>query len=235
MPVIIVTGASRGIGYAILERFAKAGWDLCFCSKDKLQVSKSKDYLARTYPSISIYSQTLDVSDEMLVRDFGKKCLEKFGNIDVLVNNAGVYTPGTISEADAGDNLEHLMKINLYSAYWLGKEIIPSMVAKSCGHIFNICSIAGLEAYPNGGSYAITKFALQGYTRTIRQELMTKSVRVTGVYPGAVLTDSWSGTDHPSSRFITPADIAEVVFSSHHITHSAVVEDIVIRPQLGDI
>jgi NADP-dependent 3-hydroxy acid dehydrogenase YdfG len=92
-----------------------------------------------------------------------------------------------------------------------------------------------MQAYPNGGSYAITKFALQGYIRTIREELKLDNIRVTGLYPGAVYTDSWQGTELSKSRFIASEDIADIIYSTYSLSPSAVVEDIVIRPQLGDI
>jgi NADP-dependent 3-hydroxy acid dehydrogenase YdfG len=232
---IIVTGASRGIGFAILKKFAAAGWNLAFCSKDSASVSKAKTELAAINPSIKILAETVDVSLKNEVENFGKKCLDIFNNIDILVNNAGMYTPGMISGASYDDELEKLMQVNLYSAYWLGKIIIPNMVMNKSGHIFNISSIAGLQAYPNGGAYSITKFALTGYTKALREELKSSRIRVTGVYPGAVLTDSWAGVDLPKTRFIDPNDIAELIYTTHQLSPNATVEDIIIRPTDGDI
>ena len=140
-----------------------------------------------------------------------------------------------ISDEGFEDNLEELMKVNLYSAYWMGKRILPEMKKRNQGHIFNLVSIAGMQAYPNGGSYAITKFALQGYTRTLREELKKTNIKLTGVYPGATYTDSWAASDLPESRFIPTADIANIIYSSSQLSTASVIEDIVIRPQEGDI
>lgn len=232
---ILVTGASRGIGFSILKKFAIAGWDLAFCSKNAESVAKAKAELEKINPSIKILAETVDVSQKTEVESFGKKCIDTFGKIEVLVNNAGMYTPGMISGASYDDELEKLMQVNLYSAYWIGKSIIPSMIENKSGHIFNISSIAGLQAYANGGAYSITKFALTGYTKALREELKVSRIRVTGVYPGAVLTDSWGGIDLPNTRFIDPNDIAELVYTTHQLSPNATVEDIIIRPTDGDI
>jgi NADP-dependent 3-hydroxy acid dehydrogenase YdfG len=232
---IVVTGASRGIGLAILKKFASEGWNIAFCSKNPESLEAAKNAIQSSNPKCTIFADVCDMSDKESVLSFGNKCIKAFETIDVLVNIAGFYTPGTISNDSYEDDLEGLMKTNLYSAYWLGKVIIPKMKRIKAGHIFTISSIAGMQAYPNGGSYAITKFALQGYIRTIREELKLDNIRVTGLYPGAVYTDSWQGTELPKSRFIASEDIADIIYSTYSLSPSAVVEDIVIRPQLGDI
>jgi hypothetical protein len=96
-------------------------------------------------------------------------------------------------------------------------------------------SIAGLMAYPNGGAYNVSKHALTGYSKTLRDELKEFNIRVTTIYPGATLTDSWSGVDLPESRFMPPNDIAQSIWDVYQLSDRTVVEDIVLRPQLGDI
>lgn len=232
---IIVTGASRGIGFAILKKFAANGWNLAFCSKNTDSVQKAKSELIAINPSIQILAETVDVSNKLEVEAFGNKCIETFGKIDVLVNNAGIYQPGMISDSDSEVDLEKLMSVNLYSAYWLGRIIIPNLISNKSGHIFNISSISGLNPYINGGAYSISKFALTGYTKALREELKAERIRVTGVFPGAVLTDSWDGIDLPESRFIATNDIAELIYTTYNLSPHATVEDIVIRPTDGDI
>jgi NADP-dependent 3-hydroxy acid dehydrogenase YdfG len=231
----IITGASRGIGFAIMEKLAENGFNIAFCSKNSDNVAKAEELIKKNYPNINILALTCDMSVKADVISFAKKCLETYSSIDILVNNAGVYTPGVVSNDDYQDNLEELMKTNVYSAYWIGKVIIPQMRKQMMGHIFTISSIAGIQAYENGGSYAISKFALTGYIKTIRAELRTQNIRVTGIFPGATLTDSWSASDLPNERFIQPKDIAEILYTTYHLSPSTCVEDIIIRPQLGDI
>ena len=109
------------------------------------------------------------------------------------------------------------------------------MKTKKHGHIFNLCSIASIKAYPNGGSYAISKFALLGFSKCLREELKPLGIRVTAVMPGATYTSSWDGVDLPEKRFIPVEDIAETIFSAYKLSGRSVVEEILIRPQLGDI
>jgi short-subunit dehydrogenase len=128
-----------------------------------------------------------------------------------------------------------MMETNLYSAYHLTRQLIKQMMARNSGYIFNICSIASLVAYPNGGSYSITKFAQLGMTKVLREEVKEHGIRVTAVMPGATLTASWAGVDLPAERLMKPEDVAEAVFSAFSLSKQSVVEEIVIRPQLGDL
>jgi short-subunit dehydrogenase len=128
-----------------------------------------------------------------------------------------------------------MMNTNLYSAYHLTRAIVPFMTSSTKAHIFNMCSIASTTAYPNGGSYSISKFALLGYTKVLRQELKEKAIKVTAIMPGATWSDSWAGVDLPHERLMEAVDIADSVWSAYQLGKSAVVEEIVIRPQLGDL
>ena len=87
-----------------------------------------------------------------------------------------------------------MINTNLYSAYHLSRGLIPKMIENKSGDIFNICSVAGLKAYPNGGSYSISKFAMHGMSLGLREELKLHGIRVTAVHPGATLTASWDGS-----------------------------------------
>ena len=109
------------------------------------------------------------------------------------------------------------------------------MLKKGKGHIFNICSIASLNAYENGGSYSISKFALLGFSKNLRLELKDKGIKVTAVCPGAVYTNSWAGSGVDPKRIMEANDIAEMIYAATQLSPQAVVEDIVMRPLLGDL
>jgi short-subunit dehydrogenase len=109
------------------------------------------------------------------------------------------------------------------------------MLKKGRGHIFNICSIASLNAYENGGSYSISKFALLGFSKNLRLELKDKGIKVTAVCPGAVYTNSWAGSGVDPQRIMEANDIAEMIYAATQLSPQAVVEDIVMRPLLGDL
>jgi short-subunit dehydrogenase len=109
------------------------------------------------------------------------------------------------------------------------------MKQKKEGHIFNICSIASIKAYANGGSYAISKFAMLGFSKCLREELRNYDIRVTAVMPGATKTRSWDGADFPDERFMKIEDIADTIYAANALSARSVIEEIIIRPQLGDI
>ncbi|MEQ8240517.1 MAG: SDR family NAD(P)-dependent oxidoreductase, partial [Cyclobacteriaceae bacterium] len=130
---------------------------------------------------------------------------------------------------------EDLINTNLYSAYHVTRGIVPSMKERKTGYVFNICSTASITAYANGGSYCISKFAMYGMSKVLREELKPHGIKVTSVMPGATLTASWEGADIPNERFVKAEDVAAMVFSTFMLSDRAVVEDLVIRPQLGDL
>jgi NADP-dependent 3-hydroxy acid dehydrogenase YdfG len=131
--------------------------------------------------------------------------------------------------------LERQIASNLYSAYYLTRVLLPAMTAQKSGHIFNMCSIASLDAYQNGGAYSISKFALHGFSRNLREEMKAHGIKVTGVYPGAVMTDSWAGFDNSKGRIMEAGDVAAMVYAAATLSPQACVEDIIIRPLLGDL
>jgi len=127
------------------------------------------------------------------------------------------------------------MNLNFYSAYHLTRKLIPGMIKQGAGHIFNMCSIASLKAYKGGGSYSVSKFAMYGFSQNLRLELMPHNIKVTAVFPGAVMTDSWGDFDNSNARIMVADDIVQMIFAATQLSPQAVVEDIVIRPQLGDM
>jgi short-subunit dehydrogenase len=229
---IVVTGASRGIGKAIALYFGTHGFDVAICARDEQKLETVAAELRAT--GAHVISNTCDVTNQEQIVAFATEVQKQWGSIDVLVNNAGQYLPGRVIDEPQG-NLEQLIETNLYSAYYFSRAFIGKMMEQKSGHIFNISSIAGLQAYPNGGSYSISKFAMTGLSKALREELKNEGVKVTNVAPGATYTDSWAGANLPESRFVQANDIAKLLFDTYHLSASAVVEELVIRPILGDI
>ncbi len=230
---VVITGASKGIGKAIAEVFAKAGYELFLCSRGAQTLYQCIEELQSSYPQATIHGKPTDMGNVQEVKDFAAWVLEK-GVPDIVVNNAGYFVPGSIHE-EAEGTLESMIQHNLFSAYHVSRALLPGMMARRSGHIFNICSIASLNAYSNGGSYSISKYALAGFSRNLREEMKPHGIKVTAVYPGAVLTASWDGVDIDPNRIMEPNDVAQMVFAAAHLSPMAVVEDIVLRPQLGDL
>ena len=227
--LIVVTGGSKGIGRAIAYRFAQAGFDVATCGRNTKNLNTFKSELEKL--GVNVYAITADMRNPVQIKDFCEQVLALKRPVNVLANNAGFFVPGSVLNEPPG-TLESMIETNLYSAYYTTRGLISAM---NTGHIFNMCSIASIKAYPNGGSYAISKFALLGFSKVLREELKPAGIRVTAILPGATKTASWEGTDLPDSRFMKPEDVAEAVFSAWSLSPHSVVEELLIRPQLGDI
>jgi len=232
--LIVVTGGTKGIGRAIAERFAEAGFNVAVCARKADELEKFKADLTKKHPSGKFYSLPADMANKHQVDAFASFIRQLDQPVDVLINNAGYFIPGSIATEKDGA-LEDMMNANLYSAYHMTRALVDQMIARKSGHIFNMCSIASIKAYSNGGSYAITKFALLGFSKCLREELKPVGIRVTSILPGATRTASWEGVDLPDERFMRVEDVAETVYGAYSLSQRSVVEEIIIRPQLGDI
>lgn len=233
---ILITGGSRGIGKAIAEAFAQNGQPhtIVLCARNKATLTQIADEWSSRFPQTKFLIYATDIAVKEAAQTFGAWALKEVGTIDVLINNAGTFVPGQISSEPDGA-LETMLAVNLHSAYHLTRAVLPAMIAAKSGHIFNICSIASLQAYPNGGAYSISKFALLGFSKNLREELKPHGIKVTAVMPGAVYTDSWSGSGVPRSRIMEAQDIAKLIYNAAHLSPQANVEEIVVRPQQGDL
>jgi len=231
---IIITGASKGFGKAIAEKFADNGHNLYLCSRNEVDLYKTVEELMTKYPDVSIKAKAVDLAIKEEAQSFGKWILKLGISIDVLVNNAGQFLPGNVYNEEEGI-LEKLIDINLYSAYNLTRILLPKLMEQRKAHIFNMCSIASLNAYKNGGAYSISKFALAGFSKNLREEMKTYGVKVTTVYPGAAYTNSWVGSGVNPQRIMEANDIADMIYSASQLSDQACVEEILIRPQLGDL
>jgi short-subunit dehydrogenase len=232
--LIVVTGGTKGIGRAIVKKFAGHGFDIITCARNGQDLTALKEELENAYTGIHVHTFRADIAVKKDVTSFGSFVRGLNRPVTVLVNNAGFFLPGEICSEPEG-TLESMIAGNLYSAYYTTRELAAGMKEERAGHIFNMCSIASIKAYPNGGSYAISKFALLGFSKCLREELKPFNIRVTAVMPGATLTASWAGTDWPDERFMKAEDVADMVFQAHSISHRSVVEEIIIRPPLGDL
>ena len=154
---IIITGATKGIGRAIAERFASEGFDLAVCARNTDDLKAMKTAFKAQFPKVKLHIKKADLSKKKQVMAFAEFVKKTWDKCDVLVNNAGVFLPGEITKEEDGV-LESQIETNLYSAYHLTRAILP--LVKKHGLIINMCSIASFMAYPNGGSYSISKLSL---------------------------------------------------------------------------
>jgi short-subunit dehydrogenase len=229
----VITGASRGIGKAIAKKFAANGYGLYLCSRHDESLLIAAEELKTEFPDITIYVKAFDLGKKQQAQFFARWVLEQAESVDILVNNAGTFVPGNVSDEPDGA-LEEMLEVNLCSAYHLTRALLPRMMEQKSGHIFNMSSIAGLKAYPGGGAYSISKFALNGFSQNLRHELMPHGIKVTTLLPGAVFTDSWKGFV-AEDRIMQAEDLAQMVYTASQLSLQATVEEIIIRPQLGDL
>lgn len=232
--LVIVTGGTKGIGRAVINRFASEGYPVAACARNAADLEALKQEVAALPGAAAVHVKPCDMSKKEEVAAFAEWLLGLELPIDLLCNNAGVFIPGKISEEEEGA-LELMVNTNLYSAYHLTRALLPAMMGRRQGHIFNICSTASIMPYINGGSYCISKYALLGMTKVLREEMKEHGLRVTAVMPGATLTASWEGVDLPEERFMKSEDVAEAIWAAWTLSGRTVVEELLLRPQLGDI
>lgn len=230
----IITGATKGMGRAITLALAAQGYDLFLCARSLFELGTLKDELEELHPAISVITSRTDCGDLDQVKLFAENIIKYVDSADVLVNNAGLYLPSTILDED-DKALDQQLHVNLLAPHYLCKFFGRRMKQKRSGYIFNICSIASINPVVNAGSYSVTKFALLGLTKVLREELMEFGVKVTAILPGSTLTASWEGTALPQDRFIDPEDIADAIVTCLKTSRGGNIDQLIIRPTLGDI
>lgn len=228
MPKILISGLTKGIGLATGRRFAQAGYEVigCASSTDSIEALRDSDPQLRCHQ--------VDLSRKAEAQAFGTRIAQEHGALDVVVNNAGRFVPGEVHR-EADEVFEELMALNMNGGYYLTKQLLPPMIERQAGTIVNVCSTASIKAYPNGGAYCIAKHAQYGFSRVLREELKPHNIRVFSVLPGPTNTASWAGSELPPERFLQPADVAEMIWTGCSLPAGSVVEDLVMRPQEGDL
>ncbi|RAJ01572.1 NADP-dependent 3-hydroxy acid dehydrogenase YdfG [Chitinophaga skermanii] len=234
MKYAVITGATKGIGRAVAEKFAAEGVSIAVCARNEKELMEMKNSISASYPHVKVIAESVDMGNKSQVLQFAQTILQAFPQVDILVNNAGIFIPGALKEEPDG-KLEDMMAVNLFSAYHLTRALLPKMIEKKTGYIFNLCSTASHKAYANGGSYSITKFALLGFSQNLREELKPHNIKVSSVSPGPTWTNSWAGFDGPADRLMPAADIAQIIWTAYTLAPQTVMEEIVLRPMLGDI
>lgn len=231
---VLITGASKGFGYAIAHAFGQQGYDLVITSKNEMALYKAMESLHTAYPDITIKAKNFDLANRTGVNELLHWLNTEAINPDVVVNNAGVYLPGAVHNEEPG-TLEQLLDLNLFSVYHLTRGLLPAMMARKSGHIFNMCSIAAIQPYENGGAYSISKFALLGFSKNLREEMKPHNIKVTHIIPGAAFTASWEGSNVDPQRIMEAKDIATMMVAAAALSPQACVEELIIRPLKGDL
>ena len=233
-PVVLITGASQGIGEAIAKVFAKElrGVRLALVARNTQNLQR----VARACVKLGATAESFgcDVADEAAVAAMAKAVMKRFGTVDVLINNAGKYASAPLTSMSVAE-FDQQIAANLRSVFLVTRAFLPAMIKRRSGDIFNMSSIAGLIAYPGGTGYSAAKFGLTGLSKVMRAELKDKGVRVCCVYPGATASPSWKGSGVSEGRMMPAEDVARAFLDIYRLSRRTVVEEIVLRPQLGDL
>ena len=230
----IITGATKGIGRAIVMELAANNYNIIFCARDEKEVQILQNELTSKYSHLQFFGMRADMEESSDVRDFAEFAIGSVGHVDILINNAGLYIPSGIIEEDT-ECLQRQMQVNVFAPHYLSKFFASRMIEAGKGHIVNICSIASLEPVVRAGSYSISKTALLGLNKALREELRPAGIKVTAVLPGSTLTDSWTGTELPKDWFILPEDVAKSIVNCLQMSSGANIDEIIIRPLYGKI
>jgi len=242
-PVVLITGASQGIGAAIAKVFAKEvrGVRLALVARSEKNLravaracGKLMRGTAMAGAGAAVEIFMCDVSDDTAVAAMAGAVKKRFGVVDVLINNAGAFAGATFAETKVAE-FDRIVTANLRSAFLVTQAFLPAMVKGKRGDIFFMSSIAGLEAYPNGAAYCAAKFGVTGLAQVLRAETKAAGVRVCCVHPGATWSPSWSGSGVAAERIMPAADVARSFLDIYRLSRNTVVEEIVLRPQLGDL
>jgi NAD(P)-dependent dehydrogenase (short-subunit alcohol dehydrogenase family) len=229
---VVITGASQGIGAAIAEAFAAepdCRLGLLARRHDRLEAvaTRCRSQGAAAECFVCDVTRTDDVArvaDDLLGH----------GVPDVVVNNAGRFEPGSVLDTSA-EQFRAQLEVNLVSAFLVTRAFLPSMRRAGQGHLFYLGSVASLQAYPGGAAYCAAKHGLLGLARAVREETRDCGIRDTTLLPGATWTPSWEGAPVPEDRMMPATDLGRTVVELHRLSTRSVAEEIVLRPQRGDV
>ncbi len=232
--VAVVTGAARGLGLACAERFAADGAGLALVDSDGEEMARVAAALEAG--GVSVLSIEADIRSQVACADVVAKTVAHFGQVDVLVNAAGVYPRRPVLEISA-DDWQHVFTVNVLGTYFMMVEAIADMRTRGSGAIVNISSIDGFKAHPDNAHYAATKAAVISLTRSLALEVAPLGIRVNSVAPGPMATEAAKLTDWygpmveslPTGKPIEPAEVADLVaYLSREDNVSIAGENIVI-------
>lgn len=230
----LITGASSGIGRATAIAFAQNGFDLALVSRNQSKLSEVAQHAAEYGVEAQAYG--LDLADVAQVKNQICEIADKFGEIDTLVNNAGMGHTGNLIDTPL-EEWQQVLNLNLTSVFQCIQAILPRMRKNQRGTIINVVSIAGHQTFPNWGAYCVSKFGLMALTKTLAAEERANGLRVVAISPGSVNTPIWDtetvNADFDRSRMLTPEVVAQTILYAALLPEQAVIEDLILMPNAG--
>lgn len=226
--IVLVTGATKGIGYAIAECLVKTGACVFICGRKLGEVDSAVSRLSEFGKAAG---GDCDVRDEVQVRTMIADCERVFGGVDILINNAGMGIFGKTVEEMSGDEFRQTLETNLCGVFYACHYAIPAMKQRGGGYIINISSLAGQNAHPKMAAYNASKFGLNGFSEALMQEVRHDNIKVSYICPGSVNTHFGNDTPSPEKAWqIQPEDIAQTVITLLSMNDRALLSKVEIRP-----
>jgi 3-oxoacyl-[acyl-carrier protein] reductase len=227
-PVSVITGASRGIGRAIAQKFAKEGMATALVGRDKSALQVTYDLIQKESDQPTLQIQA-DLKDTQQISQIVDKTIAEWGRIDVLVNNAGVMYQKPFEELSQ-DEIQGMLDVNLRAVILLTQKALPHIKKQENGAIINIASLAGKNPVKNGTVYAATKWALRGFASSLMLEVRQDDVRVITIFPGSVDTDLNRQSALQRDTMMQPEDVAHAAYSALVVDRRTMMSEIDLRP-----
>ena len=225
--VALITGASRGIGFAIARRLGQMGARVSICGRDRAKLEQSESSLRGA--GIETLAVQADVTRADQISDLVGKTQRELGSIDILVNNAGTGVFGPFHEFGEAD-WDTVLDTNLKSVFLLCRAVAPQMIRRQAGHIINISSLAGKNTFANGAIYCASKWGVMGLSGSMAEDLRGYGIRVSAICPGSVATEfAGQGGKNPS-KALQPEDVAHAVAALVTQADGSFISEVHIRP-----
>jgi 3-oxoacyl-[acyl-carrier protein] reductase len=225
--VALITGANRGIGLAIARSLGRLGATVVLCARDRKKLADAASDLARE--GIAAKAIAADVTKPADIAALIEQTERESGPIDILVNNAGIGYFAPVQEASE-EKWDAVLDTNLKAVFLLSKAVAPGMIARRKGHIINIASLAGKNAFPGGSLYCASKWGLLGLTQCMAEDLRAHGIRVSAVCPGSVATDFSPHAKKDPSKMLQPEDVALAVETIVRQAPQSFISEVVLRP-----
>jgi 3-oxoacyl-[acyl-carrier protein] reductase len=225
--VAIITGASRGIGLAVAHRLGTMGAKLSLCARDAKRLESAADELRSV--AAGVFTAVVNVTHGEQIVAFVQNTEKTLGSVEILVNNAGIGYFGPTHEASEA-NWDSVLDTNLKSVFLASKAVAPGMIQRRTGHIINIASLAGKNAFAGGGIYCASKWGLLGLTECMAEDLRGYGIRVSAICPGSVATDFSPHGKKDVSKMLQAEDIAHVVEMIVTQAPQSFISEILMRP-----
>ena len=233
MKLVLITGATKGIGRSTAITFANAGWDLILLSRNLEMMKILKEELSDTSSRINIVK--CDLSNSYEIENSVKESIKKYGCPSVLINNAGLAFNGSLVETSL-KKWQEVIQINLTSVFQICSLIVPQM-RKNGGLIINVSSHASYNAFPQWGAYCVSKSALSMFTKCLREEERSNSIRACTITLGSVDTPLWDSESIDSNfdrtSMLSSNNVSNTILYIAEQPESQIIEDLTLMPSGG--